>query len=164
MNWKQFQGWAIDLPGDGEAVLTDPSFDAGVLSFVATRPKNLSDQCNALPANSLYMVDPIAGLPQRNTQGMQTVDGIQLLVAGKDIADSKVRILGNRRPPPKTSCKPGEPGCSCQGTECSKDAPRCGPGQRSLSAIGKGTDATICYSAAPRLQWREVSGLRTYPD
>ena len=164
MDWTQYKGWAIDLPGDGEAVLTDPSFDAGVLSFVTTRPKNLSDQCNALPANSLYTVDPISGLPQRNTQGTLTQDGSTLLVAGKDIADSKVRILGNRRSPPKTSCTAGEAGCVCQGAECSKDAPRCGPGQRSLSAIGRGTDATICYSSAPRLQWREISGLRTYPD
>ena len=61
-------------------------------------------------------------------------------------------------------CKAGDAGCTCTGSDCSKDAPVCGPGQRALSAMGKGTDATICYSTAPRMHWREISGLRTYPD
>jgi len=163
MDWSKYSGWAIDLPMGGEAVLTDPSYDAGVLSFVSTRPKTEAYGCNSMPGTTLYTVDPIAGQPERSTQGYDLVNGIQVLVAGKDIGDPKVRMVSNRRPPPKVACKAGEPGCSCQGADCSKEVPVCGPGQRSLSAIGRGADAAICYSTAPRLQWREIPGLRTYP-
>lgn len=164
MDWSKFQGWVLDLPGGGEAVLSDPSYDAGVFSFVSTRPNLGINECNTLPLNTLYTLDPISGLPERNTQGTVVVDGVQVLVAGKDIADPKVRMLSNRRAPPKVACKSGDAGCSCTGDECSKDAPVCGAGQRSFSALGRGTDATICYSTTPRLQWRDISGLRTYTN
>lgn len=164
MDWSKYQGWAIDLPAGGEAGLSDPSYDAGVLSFVSTRPKTALNECSTMPANTLYTVDPISGLPERNTQGTVTVDGTQILVAGKDIGDPKVRMVSNRRPAPKVACQKGDPGCACTGSDCSKDAPVCGAGQRSLTALGRGTDATICYSTSPRLQWREISGLRTYPN
>ena len=164
MDWSKYQGWAVDLPGNGEAVLSDPIYDGGVLTFVSTRPKEESNLCNTLPTNSLYTLDPISGLPERNTQGKISVDGTQMLIAGKDIADPKVRVVSNRRPAPKIACQQGDVGCLCQGAECTKEAPVCGPGQRSLSAAGRGSEATICYSSAPRLQWREVPGLRTYHD
>lgn len=164
IDWERYQGWAIDLPSGGEAVLTDPSFDAGVLSFVSTRPEAVGVKCNTLPSTTLYTIDPISGMPERVTQGYVQVDGMQLLVAGKDIGDPKVRMVTNKRPPPRGACRAGDPGCNCVGSDCTKEAPPCGPGQRSLSAVGRGADATICYSVAPRLQWREIPGLRTYPD
>ena len=162
LDWSKYQGWAIDLPADGEAVLTDPSYDAGVLSFVSTRPTTNTNQCTNLPANTLFMLDPISGLPERDTQGKVTVDGTKVLVAGKSIADPKVRVVTNRRAAPKVACQQGTAGCTCQGSDCTKEAPLCGAGQRSLSAVGKGADATICYSSAPRLHWRDISGLTTY--
>ena len=162
MDWSKYQGWVMDLPTGGEAVLSDPSYDAGVFSFVSTRPKVELNECNTLPANTLYMLDPISGLPERNTLGTVLVDGMKLQVAGKDIGDPKVRIVSNRRPAPRVACQAGDAGCTCTGTDCSKEAPVCGAGQRSLSAVGRGADAAICYSTAPRLQWREIPGLRTY--
>ena len=164
MDWSRFDGWALDLPGTGESVLTDPSYDAGVFTFVATRPQSAGTQCMNAPVNTLYTVDPIAGLPERDTQGVITVDGVRMLVAGKEIGDPKVRVVNNRRPAPKVACKTGEAGCTCTGSDCSKDAPVCGSGQRSLAAVGRGANATICYSTAPRLQWRDISGLNTYPN
>lgn len=161
---NNYDGWRIDLPMDGEAVLTDPAYEAGILTFVSTRPNSGTALCNTAPRNSLYMLDPISGKPERVTQGYVTVDGVQIMVAAKDIQDPKVRVVSDRRPPPQTSCQPGTPGCSCTGSDCAKDAPRCGPGQRTLSAQGRSTEAAICYSTAPRLQWREIPGLRTYPD
>lgn len=159
-----YDGWRVDLPQGGEAVLTDPAYEAGVLTFVSTRPNSGTALCNTAPRNSLYMLDPISGKPERATQGNVAVDGIQVMVAAKDIQDPKVRVVSDRRPPPQTHCKPDTPGCNCTGSDCTKDAPRCGPGQRTLSAQGRSTEAAICYSAAPRLQWREIPGLRSYPD
>lgn len=162
MDWSKYQGWVMDLPSGGEAVLSDPSYDAGVFSFVSTRPNVGLNECNTVPANTLYMLDPISGLPERNTQGTIWVGGEQYLVAGRNISDSKVRIVGNRRPAPRVACQAGDAGCTCTGTDCSKEAPVCGAGQRSLSVQGKATDTAICYSTTPRLQWREIPGLRTY--
>lgn len=164
MDWSKYRGWAIDLPAEGEAVLTDPSYDAGVLSFVSTQPRHGRSDCNTAPRFALYMVDPIAGMPQRPTQGHVQVNGRQQLVAGRDIGDAKVRIVSNLLPAPRVACKEGEAGCACSSADCSKEAPLCGPGQRALSVLGPRDDATICYNMAPRLQWREIPGLRTYPD
>ena len=171
MSWggdSGYAGWRVDLPEGGEAVLSDPSFDAGVFSFVSTRPRASAGTgagvCNTAPRNSLYMLDPISGQPERTTQGYASVNGVQVLIAARDIIDPKVRIVSDRRPPPKAHCQEGDPGCTCTGTTCSKEVPRCGPGQRTLSAQGRGTEASICYNVAPRMQWREIPGMRTYPD
>ena len=140
-------------------------YDAGVFVFVGTKPKNQeSTDCSDMPRNMLYAVDPISGMPDRATLGVINVNGLYENIAGIAISDPKVGgPFRNSLRPPKVACVAGDAGCTCTGGECSKDAPVCGAGQRSVNIVGRATNLPLCYSNAPRLQWREISGLRTYP-
>ncbi|WP_265310864.1 pilus assembly protein [Verminephrobacter aporrectodeae] len=167
LNWSTHDGWYMDLPGSAEAVLSDPSLDAGVMTFVTVRPKGAaSSDCSSTPESSLYTVDPISGRAERNIQGSIMVSNLDVLVAANDISDQKVRVVADRTKKPfKTTtkaCTAGESGCTCVGTKCTKqEAPVCGPGQRAKRVTGRSVDAVLCTSTAPRLQWREIPGLRT---
>lgn len=162
IDWNTHDGWYLDLPGTSEAVLSDPSVDAGVLSFVAVRPKTSTAECTSTPNAALYTVDPISGRAERNTQGYIMVGGVKTPIAAKEIGDQKVRVVNDRTKKPFTkTCKAGEPGCTCTGPTCTKSSPTCGPGQRAKRVTGRSADAVICSSTAPRMQWREIPGLRT---
>jgi len=111
-----------------------------------------------------------------------------LLNSGKEILDQKVRTVNDRTMRDFTlECRSGDANCHCEGTICNKTvscqsgAPGCTcttvagvetcwayattatclPGQSSMRVIGQGTDATLCYNANARVQWREIPGLRT---
>lgn len=162
IDWTNHDGWYLDLPGTSEAVLSDPSVDAGVLSFVGVRPKTTTAECTSTPNAALYTVDPISGRAERNTQGFITVGMVKTPIAAREIGDQKVRVVNDRTKKPFTkSCKAGESGCTCVGATCTKATPTCGPGQRAKRVTGRSADAVICSSTAPRLQWREIPGLRT---
>jgi type IV pilus assembly protein PilY1 len=162
LDWSLHDGWYINLPATSEAVLSDPSLDAGVMTFVTVRPKATVDECTATPNAALYTIDPISGRAERNTQGTVTVSSTKVVVAAKDIGDQKVRVVNDRTKKPFTkSCKAGDPGCTCTSGTCTKESPTCGPGQRAKRVTGQSADAVLCSSSAPRLQWREIPGLRT---
>ena len=162
IDWSTNDGWYLNLPGSSEVVLSDPSVDSGVLSFVTVRPKTTTDECSSTPNAALYTVDPISGRAERNTQGTIEVASVNVVVAAKEISDQKVRVVNDRTKKPFTkACKAGEAGCTCVGAKCTKDAPVCGPGQRAKRVTGRSADAILCTSSAPRLQWREIPGLRT---
>ncbi|MCW5231545.1 pilus assembly protein [Verminephrobacter eiseniae] len=160
LNWSNHNGWYMDLPDSGEAVLSDPSLSAGVLSFVTVRPRQAvageSAPCFSNHRTALYTVDPISGKAERNIQGSITLNSTQVFVAARDISDQKVRSVIDRtkkafaRPP----CPPGEP-------TCTPNTPICSAGQRAKRIIGSGADTMLCLSTTPRLQWREIPGLRT---
>lgn len=161
LDWSQYDGWYMNLPGSGEAVLSDPSYDSGVLTFVGVRPKTATSECTATPNTSLFTIDPISGKAERNTQGTTIVGANKIVIAAKEINDQKVQVVNDRTKKPfSTSCKAGEPGCTCVGPKCTKAA-ICTAGQRAKRVTGQSADAVICSSAAPRLQWREIPGLRT---
>lgn len=162
LDWSVHDGWYMNLPGTSEAVLSDPSLDAGVMTFVAVRPKTTADECSSTPNAALYTIDPISGRAERNTQGTVEISTLKVIIAAKEIGDQKVRVVNDRTKKPFTkTCKAGEPGCTCVGASCTKDAPTCGAGQRAKRVTGRSADAVLCTSSAPRLQWREIPGLRT---
>ena len=161
LDWTVHDGWYMNLPGTSEAVLSDPSYDAGVLSFVGVRPKTATTECSATPNTSLFTIDPISGKAERNTQGTVTSSSTQTIIAAKEINDQKVAVVNDRTTKPfSTVCKAGDPGCTCVGSKCTKAA-TCNAGQRAKRIVGQNADAVICSSASPRLQWREIPGLRT---
>lgn len=163
LDWSQHDGWYIALPGSAEAVLADPSLDAGVLSLVGVRPKSDSNQCSDTPNTTLYTIDPISGRAERNVQGTMVVNSKTVIIAGKDIGgDQRVRVVNDRSKKPFTkNCKAGEPGCTCTGSTCEKASPTCGPGMGAKRVVGRNADAIMCFSSSPRMQWRDVPGLRT---
>ena len=161
LDWSQYDGWYMNLPGSGEAVLSDPSYDSGVLTFVGVRPNTATSACTATPNISLFTIEPISGKAERNTQGTTIVGPDKIVIAAKEINDQKVQVVNDRTKKPfSTSCKSGETGCTCVGPKCTKPA-ICTVGQRAKRVTGRSADAVICSSAAPRLQWREIPGLRT---
>ena len=130
---------------------------------MGVRPKSAtSDDCSNTPNATLWTLDPISGRAERNTQGTVDVSGIAVVIAGQDVADQKVRVVNDRTKKPFTNkCKAGEAGCDCSSGECTKSAPTCSAGQRAKRATGKSADVVLCSSSSPRLQWREIPGLRT---
>ena len=153
----------MDLPGSAESVLSDPSLDAGVLTYIGVRPNpTASDDCSNTPNATLYTLDPISGRAERNTQGTVDVSGLAVVIAGQDVADQKIRVVNDRTKKAFTKqCKAGEAGCDCTSGQCTKSVPICPPGQRAKRATGKSADVVLCSSSSPRLQWREIPGLRT---
>ncbi|MCW5285060.1 pilus assembly protein PilY [Verminephrobacter eiseniae] len=165
LDWSAHNGWYIDLPGPGEAVLSDPFLDAGVLSFVTVRPREVvtgeSAPCFSNHRTAFYTVDPIAGKAERDLQGSIMLNSTKVLVTARDIGDQKVRLVIDKTKKAFTkACQAGEAGCTCTEGTCTKAA-TCGPGQRARRIVGSSADATICVSTVPRLQWREIPGLRT---
>ena len=155
-------GWYATLPANSEMVLSNPELSAGVVAFTSVRPKsNALNYCSTSPDAALYTVDPLSGRADRQTQGALTSGGSPTNIIGGNIGDQIVRVVNDRTKKPfNRKCKDGEPGCTCVGAECTKAA-TCGPGQAAKRVVGKKADATICYSTAPRVQWREIPGLRT---
>ncbi len=161
INWAAQDGWVMGLPGSAEAVLSDPSLDAGVMTMVGVRPKSGTNQCSDTPNATMYTIDPISGRAERNVQGTMLVSSTKVNVAGREIGDQKIKVVNDRSKKPFTKeCKAGDPNCTCTGDDCKKP-PTCGPGQGAKRAIGRNADAIMCYSTSPRMQWRDVPGLRT---
>ena len=155
-------GWYATLPTSSEMVLSNPELSAGVLAFTSVRPKsNALNYCSTSPDAALYTVDPLSGRADRKAQGALTSGTVTTNIVGADIGDQIVRVVNDRTKKPfETKCVAGEPGCTCVGADCTKAA-TCGPGQAAKRVVGKKADATICYSTSPRVQWREIPGLRT---
>jgi type IV pilus assembly protein PilY1 len=162
VNWSTQDGWYVTLPNSSEMVLSSPQLSAGTLVFTSVRPKtNSTNYCSTAPEASLFAIDPISGRSDRNAQGNVTVSGNIFNIAGKDIGDQIVNVVEDRTKKPFTKeCTAGEPGCTCVGASCTKPA-TCGPGQAAKRVVGKRADALICYNTSPRIQWREIPGLRT---
>ena len=155
-------GWYATLPASSEMVLSNPELSAGVVAFTSVRPKsNALNYCSTSPDAALYTIDPLSGRADRSTQGVTTSGGSPTNIIGGNIGDQIVRVVNDRTKKPfNRKCTAGEPGCTCTGSDCTKPA-TCGPGQSAKRVVGKKADATICYSTAPRVQWREIPGLRT---
>ena len=161
LDWSKHKGWVMTLPGSAEAVLSDPSLDAGVMTMVGVRPKSGTNQCSDTPNATMYTIDPISGRAERNVQGTMVVSSNKINIAGREIGDQKIKVVNDRSKKPFTrDCKAGDPNCTCTGDDCKKP-PTCGPGQGAKRAIGRNADAIMCYSLSPRMQWRDVPGLRT---
>lgn len=166
IDWNAQDGWYFNLPSDSEMVLSNPTLQAGVLVFTAVRPKTVVDDCTNTPNAALYTIDPISGRAERVTQDVTVIGTTKYINAATDISDQKVRVVSDRTKRAFTRlCRKGDPGCECTTTDgaetCQKATATCNAGQRALRATGQGADAVICYNSAPRLQWREIPGLRT---
>lgn len=162
LDWESQDGWYAEMPNRSEMVLSNPEYSAGVLAFTSVRPKSdILNYCSTSPDAALFTIDPLSGRADRATQGTLTAGQTVTNVLGGDIGDQIVRVVNDRTKKPfDTKCVAGEPGCTCEGSDCKKSA-ACGPGQVSKRVVGRRADATICYSTAPRVQWREIPGLRT---
>ena len=144
--------------------LSNPELSAGVVAFTTVRPKsNTLNYCSTSPDASLYTVDPLSGRAEKITQGTVVQNGLTLNVVGGDIGDQIVRVVNDRTQRAfSQKCVKGEPGCECdENDQNCKKAAACGPGQLAKRVVGKNADATICYGTSPRIQWREIPGLRT---
>ena len=155
-------GWYSTLPANSEMVLSTPELSAGVVVFTTVRPKsNALNYCSTSPDASLYTVDPLSGRADRPAQGVTGSGTTTTNIVGSNIGDQIVRVVNDRTKKPfETKCVAGDPSCTCVGADCTKPA-TCGPGQAAKRVVGKNADATICYSTSPRVQWREIPGLRT---
>ena len=144
-------GWYADLPGTSEMIVSNPIRLAQYVAMVSVRPYSDLTSCSGLPDATLFIVNPVTGLPPMVSEtnylfGMQN----RKPVAGISIADQKVSIALDKTPRGASS-----------GLES--------PSGRSVKfrVMGNGIDdsATDILGNLPdsesRLQWREIPGLRT---
>lgn len=152
-------GWYFDLPGSSEMVVSNIGFRAGSVFFNSIRPPGATVDCAARPGSTLYLFDPISGLPSRRLLGTVDVGGIATSVMGVEVADQKLRDVGDDTR--DTRGLPGVPPCT--GTNCTP-APVCPDGSAATRYVGGSTDVFTCTpQTTARLQWREIPGLRTRP-
>lgn len=164
-------GWFINLPGQSEMVVSNLEYRLNNIMMTSIRPlirTGRIDTCSDLPLATLFVFDPVTGLPNSNVLGPPTlVNGVvDSYTIGVPVDDQKLRFANDRTPAPSlTSCTAGEAGCTCTGTgaaEVCTKAPKCPDGSGSLRGIGRDTDTNLCFSQSnSRIQWREVPGLRT---
>nr|WP_315201129.1 PilC/PilY family type IV pilus protein [uncultured Albidiferax sp.] len=171
IDWTAKDGWYFNFPGASappstpnlsEMLVADPDLKAGYLIFPTIRKKSGTESCYDTPDITLYIIDPIAGIPTRKAQGLLS-DGT--LVAGTAVQSQKWVTVSNRSSSPfkPTTCTQGTAGCTstnCTNGVCTVDA-ACPPGSKVL-AIESGDDSrSLCYNPLGRVQWREIPGLRT---
>lgn len=161
-------GWFFKLPGESEMVLSDPDIKVGVLTFTTVRPKTATDLCSASPDVSLFTIDPISGKNERNIQGTLEISGTVTNIAGTVIQDQRIKnVVDNTGLPFKDNCttvggvKTCPDPCTVVGGVKTCNPQYCSGGQRSVRAIGQGTNTNWCYTPGARTQWREIPGLRT---
>lgn len=168
VNWATQDGWYASFPGNSEMVLADPVVRARQLIFTTSRPPSASGSatCTSQPDTSLYALDTLSGTAKRKTLGTSGTD----IIVGEIIPDPKVIVVKDRtdRAFCTDCCTPGSPGCTCVGPKCKCTGPGCVPtpptctsGQKSPRIVGPNTDKSLCINTTPRLQWREIPGLRT---
>lgn len=160
-------GWYMDFPATGEAVISSPVRRLGFVMFTTVRPLSQSEgeqSCSLAPQGALYAFNPLNGLPIRSLFS----DG-SFFMAG-DVKDQRVigvtTTLDGKPVTSPEACVAGSPGCVCDaaGQNCTiPPEPACGPGKIATRVIGtNGTEESICTSASSlRIQWREIPGLRT---
>lgn len=167
-NWGNVDGWYWDLPANSEAVLSNPELLAGVIYFTAVRPVSAEVQavaCNASPNAALYVVDPISGKAERNVLGTVPLSGVITPISGSNTGDQRgghAALAPGERPFKEVPCNAGEPGCVCKDGSCSRKERVTQPGERCYILFGSTSENKICYNSAPRMQWREIPGLRTF--
>lgn len=130
-------GWYMEFPSAGEAVISSPLRRLNFILFTTVRPKSSTEReisCSVGPQGALYAFSPVSGLPIRSLLSESS------LLMGKDISDQKVIAL----------------------SDASDGSPVNTGGQTKTRGLGTNTDETLNTSASNlRLQWREITGLRT---
>ena len=158
INWNTRDGWYMNFSignattGTSEMLLSMPEYRANSLAFTTVRPPSTTaNTCIQAPEPSLFVVDPISGLPSSSAMGTVTVmsGGVETLYTkiGGAVQDQKVRFAVDNT----TKTVGGGGG-----------AGSCPAGYSSLRVIGKNSNMNLCFSQGnARIQWREIPGLRT---
>lgn len=169
IDWTAKDGWYFNFPGAlappntpnlSEMLLADPDVQAGYLLFPTVRKKTGTENCYDTPDVTLYIIDPIAGIPTRKAQGL-TSNGT--LVAGTSVLSQKWVTVTNRSTATyqRQSCTQGEAGCTTDASGNSTKDAICPPGTKALSSESGSESRALCYNPLGRVQWREIPGLRT---
>ncbi len=129
-------GWYFDFPSDGEAVINSPVRRLNFLIFTTVRPKSDQEKeaaCTVAPQGALFAFSPVSGLPILN---LFDAGG---LVMGVNVDDLKVTLAGDASGASYTT-----------------------GGKTKTIALGNKDDRGLTSSASNlRIQWREVTGMRT---
>ena len=170
IDWTANDGWYFDFPNApttasasipnlSEMLLSNPDVQAGFLIFPTVRSKVAGDTCSSTPDVTLYVIDPIAGVPTRKAQGLSGTT----LIAGTPTQDQKWVTVSNRTAAPwnTTTCTATETGCTNIVNGIGEKPGACAPGNKVASPQGAQENRTLCYNPLGRVQWREIPGLRT---
>jgi type IV pilus assembly protein PilY1 len=162
IDWATNYGWYFNLPGSGEALLSDPDISGGYLIFPTVRPKTTTTDCNSTPDASLYIIDPIAGRATR--VGLGTT-GTSTLISGIGVADQKWVTVSNRTSS-TVNCTSADAGCtnigsSGTGTDGGTKQACPDPDMIRKTPTSATSAVNLCYYPLGRMQWREIPGLRT---
>lgn len=156
VDWSNNDGWYLNFPGSSEMNLDSPALANGQLTFITVRPKTTSQNCSNEPDKGHYILDPLTGTATVNNLGTGTVNGGSALRIAVNTTAQKISIVNDRTKAPytKKSCQAGDPGAVCTNGSCV-----CA--QSPDSQCKRASGVLICINANPRVQWREIPGLRT---
>jgi type IV pilus assembly protein PilY1 len=169
IDWTANGGWYFDFPNAppasssvtnlSEMLLSNPEVQAGFLIFPTIREKVAGDNCSSTPDVTLYVIDPLAGVPTRPAQGISGTT----FIAGTPAQDQKWVTVSNRTAAPwnTTTCTASEVGCTNIVNGIGEKPAACAPGNKVASPQGATENRTLCYNPLGRVQWREIPGLRT---
>lgn len=131
-------GWYMDFPTNGEAMISSPLRRLNFIVFTTVRPKSQTEReqsCTIGPDGTLYAFNPVNGLPIRSLLADGSMD-MGVRIDGQEIALA-----------------------SLAGDDVST-----GGKLRDVALTSKpdGGDKPLTSSASNlRLQWREITGMRT---
>ncbi len=137
-------GWYVNLPSSSEMVLSNPVFRLGNIFMVSVRPNSNTQSCSQLPEATLYVFNPVTGVPGPAVLG---TSGTNALV-GLAIQDQKVILVLDAT---GRSSDYGGALASAQGGR-----------KADVRVVGPKEDTSISFGLSDaRIQWREIPGLRT---
>lgn len=150
VNWTTQNGWYATLPGTSEMMVADASVRSSTFVFTSIRPPAVGSYCTTQPAVTLFALDTLTGVAQRQVLGVTTLSGsgstaVTTNNVGSTIIDQKVKVVDDRTG--KAFKQP--------------DPSSCSDGQVARRILGANTNKSICFNSTPRKQWREIPGLRT---
>ena len=145
-------GWYVNLPESSEMIVSNPIRLAQYVAMVSIRPPaGGPNSCSALPESTLYIVNPVTGLPPMVSSNDALFGKYgEKPVVGISIADQKVSIALDK------TIRAVSPGLvSPSGQSVKFRVMGNGDVGEATDIVGKLPDAES------RLQWREIPGLRT---
>ena len=139
-------GWYFEFPSAGEQLISSPTGRRNFVAFTSVRPVSTSDaSCSADPMGTLYAVNAATGLPPRGLLSTIVVNGVTTYVYAAKVQDQVITVVGDSSSPSSASGQTS-----------------CGPGKIRARFLGQKTDENGCVEALNmRLQWREISGMKT---
>jgi type IV pilus assembly protein PilY1 len=161
-NGSKPDGWFFNFPSGGEQLIFSPQTRRSFITFSSVRPKSSSESessCTDGPLGTFYGINPSSGQAVVGLlDTVATPEGVTGTSYGGQSTSQRVVSKADN-----TARTGGTELCKKPGSVCNPCA-QCKPGYVGERLLGSDGNSSACHclpSSSFRIQWREISGMRT---